>query len=373
MKIIILKAIKIFRQFFIGVQIVSLMTVIVISNKLLSKNSFDTYAYSDYSKRGYLELYGNVKEAKHWEVWPLKNIEGAEIVILNKEYEVIGNLHSDKEGLSFIKLPLNDQFILKVSKIGYITKTINVDTRGCKKKSASYYINFEIYMFEDIPGIDVNILTKPVANVRYNNYLSCFDYDFKVTDAINEKLKRKYLVYYRRHPESKVLETNNSGIIKNTPGGNINRSNYQNNKKTNSSRKNYFEFGKGANGKTNYRSLNDTIYNNSTVKNESVKIADTTTLVKADSVDVLFKIQISSMDEYLTPGAKFSKKFGRVNEYIHNGKHRYTIGEFKTFETASKTLNEINNDGYKDAFLVAFFKGQRISMDKALSIKHVHK
>jgi hypothetical protein len=228
-------------------------------------------------------------------------------------------------------------------------------------------------MFEDIPGIDVNILTKPVAHVRYNNYLSCFDYDFKVTDAINEKLKRKYLVYYKRHPESKVLQKNNSGIMKDIPG-NINRSNYQNSKKTNSSRKNYFEFGKGANGKTNYRSLNDTIYNsNNNVKNEFVKSNDTTNLVKADSADVLFKIQISSMNEYLIPGEKFSKKFGKVNEYIHNGKRRYTIGEFKTFDTASKTLNEINNDGYKDAFLVAFFKGQRISMDKALAIKHVHK
>ena len=102
-------------------------------------------------------------------------------------------------------------------------------------------------------------------------------------------------------------------------------------------------------------------------------INDSKIIENADSSDIVFKIQILSINEYLAPDAKLFKKFGRVNEYIYNGKHNYTIGEFKTYETASKMLNEININGYKDAILVAFFKGHRISIDKAQSVKYATK
>lgn len=396
MKKLILKKIKNSGQFFIGILLVVLVVLIGFNDKLLSESlySFKRY-HPEKNNINCLEMYGNVKESKNWETWPLKNIEDAEIIIFNTEYKVLEKLHSDKIGMCVMKLSLNDQFIIRVSKEGYITKTIHVDTRLSETKLAHYYINFEIDMFEDIPGLDVNILTKPIAIVSYNNYLNCFDYDFNVTDAINEKLKKKYLVYYKHHSESKmglisdrvkntesadIVEKSSTEIVNNTPTKsirktptNISKSNNQINIINDNSNKSNKDFVNTANKKGVY-SLNDITYNgkNNNISKVNIK-ANSFILANVDSSEIVFKIQISSIDEYLTPDAKLFKKFGKVNEYIYDGEHKYTIGEFRTLASATKTLNEINVNGYKDAFLVAFYKGQRISIDDAKLAKYIAK
>lgn len=241
-------------------------------------------------------------------------------------------------------------------------------------------------MYEDIEGVDATALNKPVANIRFNNYLTCFDYDFKLTELINEKLKTNYVVFYKQNPEykSKIGENSNSESETNSVAfahsntSNLSKSNTQYNKaqinrKNNYSSKNYFELGKGANEKSTTGKINDTMYANqkySTGKTETNDISDKIVLVNIDSADIVYKIQLLSINEYLTPDAKLIKKFGKVNEYMHNGTYKYTIGEFKNFEVASKKLNEINVNGYKDAFLVAFFKGQRISIEEAKLAKY---
>jgi len=87
---------------------------------------------------------------------------------------------------------------------------------------------------------------------------------------------------------------------------------------------------------------------------------------KTDYANVVFKIQILSLCCHLPGKAKIFEGCGKVNEYVFNDQHKYTIGEYKTFEEALKEVNEIRKKGYEDAFIVAFVDGTRITIDNEL-------
>jgi len=64
--------------------------------------------------------------------------------------------------------------------------------------------------------------------------------------------------------------------------------------------------------------------------------------------------------------------FGGINpityETTATGYMRYMAGEFTQYSSADKVKNEIRNIGFKDAFVVAFYNGKRISLSEANNI-----
>jgi len=82
-----------------------------------------------------------------------------------------------------------------------------------------------------------------------------------------------------------------------------------------------------------------------------------------------FKIQIIASKEpiYLAP-ANF-KGLENVGEYSENGLYKYTSGSSNDFGYANSVLlNQLRRRGYKDAFVVVFLNGERISLEKAFEI-----
>lgn len=81
---------------------------------------------------------------------------------------------------------------------------------------------------------------------------------------------------------------------------------------------------------------------------------------------VVFRVQIE------TSGTKIpltSSKFAdlTVFEYVQDGLYKYTSGEFiNDFSIANAHKNEMREKGYKNAFVVAFYNGERIPLDEAL-------
>lgn len=94
-----------------------------------------------------------------------------------------------------------------------------------------------------------------------------------------------------------------------------------------------------------------------------------TTLVTGTTDNPVFKIQIatSSKKMELTP-ANF-KGLSGVSIYEDKKIYKYTYGEYTTVEKANAALPEVRAKGYKDAFVVAFLNGERISLTKAAEIQ----
>lgn len=80
--------------------------------------------------------------------------------------------------------------------------------------------------------------------------------------------------------------------------------------------------------------------------------------------DINFRIQIMTSEKKLNPSSTILKG-KKVDEYIHKGLYKYTYGKYKTLEDALIQLSKIRNDGFSDAFVVAFNKNERIGIKDA--------
>ena len=56
---------------------------------------------------------------------------------------------------------------------------------------------FDIDLFEEIEGLNVEVLREPIAKITYNNFNKTFDYDYNYTVKINNNIKKLYNEYYR--------------------------------------------------------------------------------------------------------------------------------------------------------------------------------
>ena len=82
---------------------------------------------------------------------------------------------------------------------------------------------------------------------------------------------------------------------------------------------------------------------------------------------LIFKVQIGAFRNPI-PQDLFKGMSPITGETTPQGFTRYTAGLFTKFVTADKVKGEIRDLGYKDAFVVAFFNGKRISMVEALGM-----
>ncbi len=79
---------------------------------------------------------------------------------------------------------------------------------------------------------------------------------------------------------------------------------------------------------------------------------------------IIFKVQVGAFRNPIAP--EVLKGFAPLmGETSANGITRYTAGFFKVFDNANAARKEINGMGYRDAFVVAFCNGKRISVSEA--------
>jgi len=100
-----------------------------------------------------------------------------------------------------------------------------------------------------------------------------------------------------------------------------------------------------------------TNFNNSIITNNN------NTDEEKNNQEVVFRVQFKISDKPLD--IKPEKPLTDIWNYLSGSLIKYTSGKFSTIEEATKHLNELRNNGYKDAFIVAFKGNERISIEEA--------
>jgi len=98
------------------------------------------------------------------------------------------------------------------------------------------------------------------------------------------------------------------------------------------------------------------------VQEEGATTAPSTVKEKAA---VVFKVQFMSSGKELKEGAREFKGITDHEYYLQNGVYRYTTGRFATVREAVEKQKEVRAKGFTDAFVVAFYNGERITLQKA--------
>jgi N-acetylmuramoyl-L-alanine amidase len=106
---------------------------------------------------------------------------------------------------------------------------------------------------------------------------------------------------------------------------------------------------------------------------EELSTAASSAAAQAPSIEAnefpVYKIQIATSSKQLAPTpANFSGLTG-VAMYEDRGLYKFTYGEFESQEAAAGALKEVRDKGFADAFVIAWYKGERISLTKAAEIQ----
>ena len=79
------------------------------------------------------------------------------------------------------------------------------------------------------------------------------------------------------------------------------------------------------------------------------------------------KIQFLSTSKKLEQGDKAFKGLNPVAYYTDNGMYKYTYGNTTDYNEIVRLKRKVN-ENFKDAFIVAFIKGERIETQQAIAL-----
>jgi N-acetylmuramoyl-L-alanine amidase len=113
-------------------------------------------------------------------------------------------------------------------------------------------------------------------------------------------------------------------------------------------------------GKVNVDTVKDPVETVATPK-ESKKIPE-------DTSDLIFKVQLTSSSKKIELTSPKFKGLDNVQVYEGDGSFKYTAGKCKSMAEAAKLQKKAMEIGFKDAFVVAFYRGQRVSMKRVNEI-----
>ena len=103
-------------------------------------------------------------------------------------------------------------------------------------------------------------------------------------------------------------------------------------------------------------------------KKDSVVVKKDVVPDKKDSSGVIFRVQFLTSEKQLLKSDPKFDDIKNVNEYQMTGQFKYCAGEFTDPKLASKLQDELRSKGFKDAFVVAFKDGKRISYNDAIKM-----
>ncbi len=143
-------------------------------------------------------------------------IPGAGVAV-NAGGKIINNITTDGTGKYSFDLPLNNDYIIMVSKAGMATKKYSVSTRGVPdEKTTSKFSSVEasLTLFEKLDGVDYSLLNQPLNKYNYNPTKDNFEYDKNYLDQMLGGLQNLMAAQQAELNKRKDVEANYQAAVK---------------------------------------------------------------------------------------------------------------------------------------------------------------
>lgn len=159
------------------------------------------------AKDHYLEIKATVRQSKGEDKdAESKPLDSVLVTIFNGDIPY-SEVWTNKKGKSTFKLPLDKSLTIQVSKKGFVTKSISVNTKVPFEDRDAFNFSCDVDIFEEVNGLDVTILKSPIARITYSPSLGTFQYDISYTNKVNVELKKMYKKYYQLQESQKDSTT----------------------------------------------------------------------------------------------------------------------------------------------------------------------
>jgi len=80
---------------------------------------------------------------------------------------------------------------------------------------------------------------------------------------------------------------------------------------------------------------------------------------------ITYRVQIAVTTKDIGVDAPRFSAYRQVKMYQHNGMYKYTVGNETTLQGAKRLLDQVKGRGIKDAFIVVFRNGERVSQEES--------
>ena len=107
---------------------------------------------------------------------------------------------------------------------------------------------------------------------------------------------------------------------------------------------------------------------NDLIKNYNKKNKSDSTGIKNTENEIAFKVQFATSEKELDLKTGKYKGLEDVSYYKMGNTLKYTAGNFGSYEEVVAYQDKVRSLGFKDAFAVAFNKGQRIELKVAVEL-----
>jgi N-acetylmuramoyl-L-alanine amidase len=116
-------------------------------------------------------------------------------------------------------------------------------------------------------------------------------------------------------------------------------------------------------------STNSTPESNPPVTNTNTPtVNEVNQAVTKDSTGLIFRVQIHTSEKRTSLTSSRFKGM-EMFEYQQDNLYKYCTGTFQNdLQAAKNHKNELIENGFQNAFVVAFFNGERISIEKAIKL-----
>ncbi len=94
---------------------------------------------------------------------------------------------------------------------------------------------------------------------------------------------------------------------------------------------------------------------------------------KTQKQGVVFKVQIKTSWHEISINSDSFRELPPVQFYKENDMYKYTIGNFSSYEACNDYVRKARDNGFTGAFVVAFYKNNRISLSQAKKIINAHR
>jgi len=116
-------------------------------------------------------------------------LDNAKITVYQNSRK-LKNIESSKDGLFNFELDLNKKYSVEFSKVGYVSKKVEVNSSLPVGITGTWRIEFSISLFQMYPGLDVSILEDPITKIKYKKQTEDFGYEEDYTDMMMNKLEK---------------------------------------------------------------------------------------------------------------------------------------------------------------------------------------
>ena len=100
----------------------------------------------------------------------------------------IDSFSTNLKGEFKLFLDLDKNYIINISKPGFVSKKIEISTSIPKNESGIWQYDFFVDLFKHVPGLDLTPLNKPITIIKYDSRSGMFEHDVEYTLAMKAEV-----------------------------------------------------------------------------------------------------------------------------------------------------------------------------------------